>query len=160
MARLCQGLLIFHGSEMVTVFTPADHGGFPKGKPHKKENSVQTALRETQEETGITVDQLEVLPLVQLIEYNDRGNQSVAYTIARYTGTRSQILVCSDPEELAQVKWLPVAKVVIDQRFHSNRREIAQAGYKQFIGARGEDFIPADQWTPDTVQEVYQFHRS
>ena len=64
--------------------------GPPKGHLEAKENPIEAALRETFEETGITLDQIELLDGFQeLVSYYSRSKRFK--TVAYYLGTLSDV---------------------------------------------------------------------
>jgi len=107
----CAGVIVFRHDDVsetdqvILVTTPAGHKGFPKGKRHRGETTLQTALRELKEETGISETDIAIIPGVQIDEVKPgKATVSVRYLLARYTGPYPCKFVF-DPEELTSVEW-------------------------------------------------------
>lgn len=100
----CYGFICtsLDGGEVLTVTTPAGHTGFPKGKRHKGEHSMCTALRELYEETSLTLKDITITEQTRE-EFNDRGNCPTVYYTAT---TQSKLPVkCLDQDEALTVSW-------------------------------------------------------
>jgi 2'-phosphotransferase len=99
---------------LAMVATPKGNLSFPKGKLNKKEPSLQGALRETEEETGIKHNDLYFwnVPLYQ--EMSDKNNYATSYYLAMYTGivSNESKLTPQDPLELTMAEWIPYKKII------------------------------------------------
>lgn len=99
-ANIWHVLLIQHG---------AGHWGFPKGHPEDGEEPRQTAARELQEETGLTVFRfLTALPLIEKYQFfvrHQRIEKTVTYFLAEVVGD-----VVLQVEEVQAFKWVPLAE--------------------------------------------------
>jgi len=161
MSKLCRGLVIYHGDDTVVVTTPAGHNGFPKGKPKKvpiawddngkvtrtrDETPEETALRETLEETGFKPEQLQVLPTTSLLEYNEKGNPSVAYVPARFIGDRVRYRFQFDKKELLRVCWQTPHNVQSSKAFRKNRKELAAKALELLQSVDASTLIPGEEW--------------
>lgn len=110
----CSGIIVLastdQGVHVCLVRTHAGYWGFPKGKRHKGEGLLTAALRECQEECGLTLDQMTLCPPNPrrlLLEMSNAGKPSVLYFVA-HVDTLLPLAV-SDTDELVLVQWEPVA---------------------------------------------------
>lgn len=82
---------------------------YPKGKKNKDEKSIETALRELREETGLREKDLTFLQHELLVELSNSGKPATAYYVARYNKTIDPMdlsLELEDLEELSQAQWI------------------------------------------------------
>jgi len=171
---LCRGLVVLRGHQVVTVSTPAGHAGLTKGKPEKIVEKVdaqgkttkwrweapeETALRETREESGIAPSDLQILTGHELLEYNDRGNPSVSYTVARYVGENEPIFHC-EPDEQARVGFQDLEAVAEDDSFLPQRQDLIAKAAELLAAAVDDDFVSGDQWvvTPHQNPVLHEFY--
>ena len=102
----CAGVIVFNSrSEFVVVLTHRGNYGFPKGKKHRQEDLIDTAIRELQEETGLTRENIELIPSIYFDEVTAKGNVSVRYFLARYRDNYNRDFIF-DASELNEVKWM------------------------------------------------------
>jgi len=120
--RCCGGFVVFARDRLQTLHTilvrtpnTKDGGGgkygFPKGKFNKirDKTHLDTASRELLEESSLTLEDIEIIPNLLLKEFNQKGNLSVAYYVAKLkTELEQKPLAAQDPEELASVEYVPV----------------------------------------------------
>ena len=82
----------------------------PKGIVDRGEEPQATALREIEEETGVTAEPLGKLGDVKYV-YTLRGQRIfkiVSFYLARYTGGRLGAIEPAMEREVAEAKWLPL----------------------------------------------------
>ena len=108
----CAGVIVFNDNIQTVIVKSKSHYGFPKGKRHKGENLLETALRELYEETGISPENINILcddknVPINMIEYSQKNNISVTYFIANLLENDNSPLKF-DPNELEQVEWRDV----------------------------------------------------
>jgi 8-oxo-dGTP pyrophosphatase MutT (NUDIX family) len=104
----CAGIILMNGKKVLIVTTHKGNQGFPKGKRHKGESLMDTAFREVFEETGITKDEIKLIPNLELDECKPtKTNISVRY----YVGTTEQQELKFDKSELAKVEWESIDSV-------------------------------------------------
>lgn len=116
----CSGVIVIgmdvSGQQYISlVRTPKNHWSFPKGKKNKGETSLQTALREMTEETGLTSLDLSFAELPIYQENSDKGGIASTYYTAFYKWTidSSKLdLTPEDADELVEAKWVPMDKVI------------------------------------------------
>ena len=70
----CAGFVVLNSdsTQVVLVETHQGNLSFPKGKRHKDETDMQTALRELNEETGLTESDFEIIREDYIDEVSDR----------------------------------------------------------------------------------------
>jgi 8-oxo-dGTP pyrophosphatase MutT (NUDIX family) len=114
-------LVIAHRDEPTVVFTQrtahlADHAGqisFPGGRVHADDGSAErTALREAEEEIGLSPDRVEILG--QLPEYRTGTGFSVTPIVG---WAEPPLVYVPDPQEVAEVFEVPLA-FLLDARNH------------------------------------------
>ncbi len=107
----CAGIIVFRDNQTVLVKTKRGNYSFPKGKREGKKKHRELvfdcAVRETQEETGLTLDQLDLLPDKYVEEVTDKDVVSVRYYIA-FLKPNIQHTFTFDPDELASAEWVNV----------------------------------------------------
>lgn len=102
---------MFRESDVILVSTAAGHKGFPKGKRHKHETTLQTAMRELKEETGVEPSDIELVPDAYFDESKNGVTVSIRYMLAKYVGTWPRSFVF-EPTELGSVEWCDAAKAL------------------------------------------------
>uniref|UniRef100_A0A6C0E7Q8 Nudix hydrolase domain-containing protein n=1 Tax=viral metagenome TaxID=1070528 RepID=A0A6C0E7Q8_9ZZZZ len=130
----CAGVVLFNKdfTKIILVETEAGHYSFPKGKRDKNESIVKTAIRETEEETGIKSDQY-LLSNFVLSEFKkpDSKTPSVLYFIGQLLENVETFIF--DKGELKNVKWFPVkdALEIDDSHFKNQRKEVLSAAISE-----------------------------
>ena len=124
----CAGIIVFHQDNTVIVSTARGNHGFPKGKRHSSESLLETAWRELTEETGLTHDQVTIIPNVFVDEQKpDKKNVSVRYFVGMLQQDVKPSLIF-DSKELATVQWLPID--VASQMLTVVRRQILHEAFR------------------------------
>lgn len=119
----CFGFIVQSTSTGATLMvqTPRGRYGFPKGKRHRKEHPLCCALRELQEETGLTAGQLSIQPTTYA-EINEKGNCPTVYFYAWVDG--EPFVECLDDEEDLAVSWMTRTELeaLPESEFYQRRR--------------------------------------
>ncbi len=83
----------------------AGHWGFPKGHQEAGETDLQTALRELQEETGLTPDQIKVnAPITDNYKFT-KNNESIEKTVIYFIVQIQNKEVKLQTQEIAEYSW-------------------------------------------------------
>lgn len=95
------GCIIIDNEKVLLVKQTAGHWGFPKGHVETNETEVETAIRETKEETNLSVEI--VSDARYTIEYNIDENihKEVVYFIAKETTNN----IIAQESEISDIKW-------------------------------------------------------
>lgn len=117
----CSGVIVIgfdtnYKSYISMVQTPKKYWSFPKGKKEKGECSLQTAIRELNEETGINHNQLTFCQLPIHFEMSDKGGLATTYYTAIFNDDVSPEnlkLNSVDPDELQNACWVPYEDIII-----------------------------------------------
>lgn len=106
----CAGVVVLrrHAQrvECLLVQTPTGQWGFPKGKRNRGEGTVDNALRELFEETGLMRLQLSLREDLTFDERSDKGNLAVRYFAATLTDPDPTLIPARG--ELSDVRWWAV----------------------------------------------------
>lgn len=103
------------------------HWSFPKGHVEAGENEVQTALREVNEETGLTIDLMEGFR--ECVEYYPKPN--VKKQVVYFLGYARDDSVHKQEEEVSEVKWLALDDALSAVTFKNDKNLISRA--KSFL---------------------------
>jgi 8-oxo-dGTP diphosphatase len=158
---------IVDGKPRVLLVHRAAHAdvGLPKGKLDPGETLPQTAKREVQEETGLTIDLGAPLGTVEYRIPSGR-DKVVHYWSAEVSEHALQIASFTPNEEIASLEWAPLAKarkkltyehdVDVLDRF-AERFERGVARTFALIVLRHGKAVPADAWDgPDATRPLLQ----
>jgi len=108
----CAGCLVFRlrddVKEICVISTHDGVYGFPKGKREKGEDIVKCALRELEEETGITPNDITPLQDDKYVDEVSRSGNSIAIRLFVTTLTNDVILQPEDIGEINKCEFLPV----------------------------------------------------
>ena len=91
--------------------------GFPKGRPNKKETTVECARREFKEETGIPKEKLIILNNNKY-EENYTGTNGISYTNHYIIGTCNEEYVGVNPTNYHQAKEVSAVRWVLLEDSH------------------------------------------
>jgi len=114
----CGGVIVLreYKDKLQTILVQTHRGNYsyPKGKRDRGENIINCALRETEEETGISASNLSFLTdingkVLNYLEYTKKNNPSVLYFVAFIKKDINQFTF--DSEELSNVDWYNVNDV-------------------------------------------------
>lgn len=126
--------------EFLLIQSLGGYWGLPKGKLEAGETPRQAALREIQEETGLTVDLFPDFEQATSYLFKNRAGQLVSKKVTYYIAEVVNADVKIDHEHVAW-EWVPFAEAV--RRFSfENMRQILQVS-EQYIGqSRHEHPMP------------------
>lgn len=115
----CMSLLVHHTK---------GHWGFPKGHPKEGEDSIQTALREFYEETGIT--DCKILPGISFedsYEYQDANGETIHKSVTYYLAVVHDPRVEVKMPDVTEAKWLDLNGVLDTATFEGSKKIIVDA---------------------------------
>jgi 8-oxo-dGTP pyrophosphatase MutT (NUDIX family) len=92
---------------------------FPKGKARQGETGVQTAARETLEESGVDVSQYIVEG--EKFAYKRQGGRAPATMYLVAGVPMGQNLRSPSPLEICNVRWMEIGEIKQDRPFHPDR---------------------------------------
>ena len=143
----CGGIVVFNYNlnQVILVKSHAGHHSFPKGKREKRENLYQTAVRETEEETGLKEDQY-VLSDFVLPEYKTPGspNPSVLYFIGQVIKPVDTFNY--DQTELDWVGWTSVEEALkMEDNIFAEKRRIVLKKAFELVNNDDFKFYPSSQ---------------
>ena len=123
------GLIVFNGNHVLLIKRNGNWD-LPKGKHEEGEQYTQTALRETDEETGIRQTDLvitdELFPTQHFTTYDGKHHIKTTYWyMAKYRGPQDHMLFPQEEEGIEDVKWISLG--IIDQYLPEMR------GYARYI---------------------------
>jgi 8-oxo-dGTP pyrophosphatase MutT (NUDIX family) len=132
----CFGFIIldFDKKHTILVETPNGYLSYPKGKFEKKKDLTQfdCAVRELEEETGITIDLIDIVPNIVLSEYKKENVCSIQYYVGIMKIPNYVKFNPSDPEEIASVKWYDIDKIGRLDNLKQSRKDVFE-NLKQLI---------------------------
>jgi 8-oxo-dGTP pyrophosphatase MutT (NUDIX family) len=114
------------GAEVVICGRDSDGvWGLPKGTPDNGESLEAAALREVAEETGLTVEIVDKLGVVEYWFAHDgtRFHKWVHYYLMRSTGGSTE----AHDQEHDRVEWRPVAEALKELTFENDRSMVRKA---------------------------------
>ena len=100
------------GIKFLLLYRRGNYWNFPKGHFEEGEKDLDTALRETYEETGLKKADLRIVPGFRAYEkfYFKRGNQTIHDTVILYLAeTRNPRIVIS-PREHSGFAWFTLSE--------------------------------------------------
>jgi 8-oxo-dGTP pyrophosphatase MutT (NUDIX family) len=130
----CAGFVVFSPDfkRTILVKTYAGRLSFPKGKRHKGETDMETALREMEEETGLSADDITLLANGSYIdELSNKGNATVRYFICRINEDKPRFIF--DDHDLAEVKWYDCSKVKSIDSIKNTRKNVLKTALSMII---------------------------
>ena len=106
------GLVVFGGNSVLLI-KRENKWDLPKGKKEAGETYRQTALRETDEETGIPQHDLEIVrdlfPTQHFTIYSgDHYIKTTHWFLAKYRGPNDHVLIPETDEDIEEVKWVSI----------------------------------------------------
>jgi 8-oxo-dGTP pyrophosphatase MutT (NUDIX family) len=133
--QVVAGFVIFRrtqdGIKYLLLYKRGQYWNFPKGHFELGENSLDTALRETKEETGIDKNDMRILPEFRAYEkfYFDRGNERIFDTVILYLAETRESKVSIAPREHSGFAWFLYhdALKAIGKQYMGTKRVLKQA---------------------------------
>jgi 8-oxo-dGTP pyrophosphatase MutT (NUDIX family) len=112
----CGGFIILDKEKKQTILvtTPNGNHSFPKGKFEKKKDKsfFDCAIRELNEETGLTIDMIDIVPDLVLDEIKEEtGLCSVQYWIGFIKPEYKDFKFDFDQEEIDSVNWIGIENI-------------------------------------------------
>ena len=128
------GFVIFRraeeGVKYLLLYKRGEYWNFPKGHFEEGEQSLDTALRETEEETGIKKDELHILPAFRGYEkfHFYSATEKIYDTVILYLAETKQAKVTISPREHSGYAWFlyPDAMKIL-RRYAETRKVLKQA---------------------------------
>ncbi|MFH1714746.1 MAG: NUDIX domain-containing protein [Elusimicrobiota bacterium] len=128
--KSCGVIVVFkknNSHEYLLVQHKALHWGFPKGHINPNETSIETALRELDEETGIKeVEFLQNKPLTEHYEFN-KDNVVVKKEVCYFIGIVRTQNVRLQEQELKEFMWCDYKKAFSALTFVEAKRLLGEA---------------------------------
>jgi 8-oxo-dGTP pyrophosphatase MutT (NUDIX family) len=119
------------GVKYLLLYRRGNYWNFPKGHFNTGENSLDTALRETKEETGLGKDDLRIIPQFRAYEkfYFRRGTQKIYDTVILYLAETKKAEVAISPREHSGFAWFLYddAVKVLGLKYAGTKRVLKQA---------------------------------
>lgn len=132
--QISAGFIIFRKTEKGLRFLILYHGNnywnFPKGKIETEEKSLTTAFRETKEETGLTRDDLQVIPDFKVYEkYSFKSGQKIIRKIVIFylAETKKATIKISDEHE--GYAWFSYSMAMKMLRRYKGNQRILKIAY-------------------------------
>lgn len=133
--QVVAGFVIFRrtddGVKYLLLYRRGQYWNFPKGHFELGETSLDTALRETKEETGIGKEDLRLIQDFRAYEkfYFDRGNERIFDTVILYLAEARNPHVIISPREHSGYGWFLYhdALKVIGKQYVGTKRVLRQA---------------------------------
>ncbi|MBN4089275.1 NUDIX domain-containing protein [Mycoplasma enhydrae] len=127
------GLIVLKNIEsklyVLLVQQKAGHWSFPKGHVEKDETEIETAIRETKEETNIDVEILDGFRETSQYSPFKGTSKKVVFFLAKPKSfdLKNQI------EEIDVVEWVNVEEALVNRIIHDNNREILEKAINHYI---------------------------
>lgn len=133
--QVVAGFVIFRrtsdGIKYLLLYRRGNYWNFPKGHFEQGEKSLDTALRETYEETGIRKSDLRIMPDFRTYErfYFRRGNQLIHDTVILYLAETHQVNVRISPREHSGFAWFLYNDAIrmLGNKYVGTKRVLKQA---------------------------------
>ncbi len=101
------GCIVINDGKVLLIKQHQGFYGFPKGHMEKNETEIETALRETKEETGIDAI-IDKEKRFEISYYTRKNNfKTVVYFLAHSKNTEIKI----EEKEIIEAKWVPINDV-------------------------------------------------
>lgn len=118
------GAVIYSDHEFLLLHYEAGHWDFPKGNRERGETKLETAVRETEEETGLT--ELEFTDFEESINYFYKREGKTIYKTVTYFLAKSKTKKVKISWEHTGFEWLPYEKA-LDNLTYQNAKRVLQA---------------------------------
>lgn len=126
------------GVKFLLLYRRGNYWNFPKGHFEPGETSIDAALRELEEETGIKKSELRIVPNFRAYErfYFKIGNEGIYDTVILFLAETHRAEIHIEPREHSGFGWFlyPDALGVIGKKYGDTRKVLKQA--VDFLEAR------------------------
>lgn len=147
--QVVAGFVIFRrtndGIKFLLLYRRGNYWNFPKGHFEKGEDSLATALRETEEETGIRRSELRIIPDFRDYErfHFERGQTKIYDTVILYLAETHQAEVRIAPREHSGFAWFlyPDAIRILGNKYAGTKRVLKNA--HDFLRPKGHRRQPS-----------------
>lgn len=95
------GCIIIDNGKVLLVKQTAGHWGFPKGHVEANETEIETAIRETKEETNLSVEIVSNARYTMEYVIDEDIHKEVVYFVAKETTNN----VIAQESEISDIKW-------------------------------------------------------
>lgn len=124
-------VLLCHGQDVLVVkaWYGAGQWSLPGGGLHKYEDPLQGAIREVQEEVGISLDSKMVR---KLWKRNIRNSQGFYYTAHAFTAELTKKPRTTPQQlEISDITWMPWQELIASKHVSATAKLIASSFFKQ-----------------------------
>ncbi|MGC9968303.1 MAG: NUDIX domain-containing protein [Minisyncoccia bacterium] len=132
------------GIKFLLLYRRGNYWNFPKGHFMPGERTMDVALRELEEETGIKKSELRIIPNFRAYErfYFKVGNQGIYDTVILFLAETHQVEVRIVPREHSGYGWFLYhdALSVVGKKYGDTRKVLQQAS--NFLRARSRAHRP------------------
>ena len=147
------------GIKYLLLYRRGNYWNFPKGHFKPGERSIDTALRELEEETGIKKSELRILPNFRAYErfYFKIGNQGIYDTVILFLAETHKADIRIEPREHSGYGWFLYhdALNIIGKKYGDTRKVLKQASdYLKPHPRRAPAAKPASAATPARSSSV------
>ena len=105
------------------LLVKANEYGFPKGKKNRSETSLECALRELDEETSLTINNIQIDYQQPIhIELSHNNNPAVSLFVA-YANENTPVHI-KDVNELNDIKWFTIEEALVVLEGVKNRKQL------------------------------------
>lgn len=133
--QVVAGFVVYHrtddGIKYLLLYRRGNYWNFPKGHFEAGENSLDTALRETEEETGIKKSELRIIPNFRAYErfFFNRGDERIHDTVILYLAESKQVEVRISPREHSGFAWFLYSDAmrILGKKYAGTKRVLKQA---------------------------------
>jgi 8-oxo-dGTP pyrophosphatase MutT (NUDIX family) len=140
--QVVAGFIIFRrteeGIKYLLLYRRGGYWNFPKGHFEEGESAMETALRETFEETGIKREELAIAPNFKtLVRFHFKVNKKIIHdTVILYLAETNQAHVVLSPREHSGFAWFLYSDAMkILGRYVGTKRALAEAN--NFLRPKG-----------------------
>jgi 8-oxo-dGTP pyrophosphatase MutT (NUDIX family) len=116
------GAVIYHGEDYLLLHYDAGHWDFPKGNREPGETRQETAIREIEEETGISVAKLTFYAFEKTINYVYRRENTTIFKTVTFFLAESTEKSATLSWEHQGFQWLPYEEALNTLTYDSARK--------------------------------------
>ncbi len=140
------------GIKFLLLYKRGNYWNFPKGHFETGETSLATALRETEEETGIKPSDLRIIPNFRAYErfHFERGHERIFDTVILFLAETREANIRISPREHSGFAWFLYhdAMRLIPKKYEATKRVLKQA--YDFLHKKGVRRSPSHPARPHT----------